>query len=536
MAEIQTLTPDTTSQIDENNRKVLDALDLSDPSWEQLKKIVAEMSKPEVFAKIQDVTKATIHNSALAIMRAGWPNTEREKAILQLQARLFPSIALNMKLEQTAKPSGNLNWIIKADRTVDTDALKNLSPDQIREKIGKLNKADIKLVMASLDTLESGLLKQTIMQVVTPFVETMVQNGYTIEDSSDIDFLQKNAGLWTKGLITAWSISNRDTLFDWKKKYLLKWDKILPLNNEKWELTKAGIDISKINTVDLKASAQELRKQLPATFDKVKFGEVINNFLKSDNKLLKWIGDILKFFWALLGIDFGEKWEASKEKVLEPKEKRALLESMLKKDGPYDVSSFFDAATWKISGRNDDPKFQLYLADIDRIVWPGVVTKWNDGKYVYNDELMGKIRVFQLNHRVQELTGKLDSDGIAALLKNLDSDGKIIQAPNAPAPAATTAPAATERATETREKHALADLFLPLKNKTTQELLSDKSLLKAIADQIGNKAKVIQFQISLWLRSDDPDKAKRPDGKIWAETVKAYFAKYEGGFVKKLKH
>ena len=90
------------------------------------------------------------------------------------------------------------------DGTVNTESLKNLSPDQIKEKIGKMNKADIKLLVASINSVSDGILLQTIKQVITPFVETMVANGYSIEGGDDISFLENNGSEKTKQIITEW--------------------------------------------------------------------------------------------------------------------------------------------------------------------------------------------------------------------------------------------------------------------------------------------------------------------------------------------
>lgn len=518
------------SAINEKNKKILDALDITDPKGEELKKVIGELSKPEVLASIQDATKATIHNSALVIMNSGWPNNDRERLILQLQARLFPSVALNMKIEQTAKPSESLKGIIKQDGTIDTEALKNLSTDQIREKMGKLNKADIKKLVGSLEGID-WLLKQTLMQVVTPFVETMVQNGFSLESATDVDFLSKNGSEKTKKVIEDWKTKVGEKPFDNGKKYIIKWENILPLSNEKWELTAAGIDISKINTVDPKSGAEQLKKQLPANFDKAKFGEFINNLMKSDSKLFKWLGEILKIFWALLGIDFGEKTEAWKEK-LNGKQKRELLVKIGKKNDDYDVSTFFDT-TWNPVDKKDDLGFQKYLGDIDKILWPGYVTKSPDGKlFIFDKRITEGALTLQGTYKIEPKTGKFDAASITKLLEKMDPDWKLIETPQAPAPGPAPAPAQNAPESISEQPHKLKWIMEELRGLDFSAIRKSKDLTQKIQAAFGIQNEnwygprtinaVKQFQINE-LKMEAWNLSNQADWKIWKYTVDKFF-------------
>jgi hypothetical protein len=58
--------------------------------------------------------------------------------------------------------------------------------------------------------------------VVTPFIETMVQNGFSIEDARDVDFLEKNAGENTKKIISEWKAKTEGKAFENGKKYIIK--------------------------------------------------------------------------------------------------------------------------------------------------------------------------------------------------------------------------------------------------------------------------------------------------------------------------
>lgn len=62
----------------------------------------------------------------------------------------------------------------------------------------------MKKLLASLDKIDNSLLKNTVMQVVAPFIETMIQNGFSLDTQDDIAFLEKNGSEKTKTAIAAW--------------------------------------------------------------------------------------------------------------------------------------------------------------------------------------------------------------------------------------------------------------------------------------------------------------------------------------------
>lgn len=522
------------SRLELQNQKILDAISKSDVKPEDIDQISADLSTPEKVQEIRDITKEALRKAWETLSQRKWPLTPREQKIIDLYNRLFAWEFLQKTLTATNKPSGSLSGIMNPDGTVNTESLKNLSPDQIKEKIGKMNKADIKLLVASINSVSDGILLQTIKQVITPFVETMVANGYSIEGGDDISFLENNGSEKTKQIITEWKKTAWEDAFKEGKKYIIKGEKIIPLTTEWWALTKAGIDVSKINTVDPKAGAEQLKRQLPAWFDSTKFGDMVKTLLKSDSKLFKGLGEILKIFCAFLGIDLSEKKEASKEK-LSGKQKRELLVKMGKKNDDYDITSFFDTK-WDIIDKKDDPGFKKYLADIDKILWPGALTKSGDGKlFVYDKAITELTLGMQEAYKIQPKTGKLDASSIAKLLEKMDSEWRLIEAvPPQAAPAPVAAPEKPPEA----PKHKFADLYEWLKNKTSYEdIKNDTAARKLIQSTVWvtedtygpkTKAAVKEFQVrELSMQKTNSKMENFADWFFWPKTIALLKAKID---------
>lgn len=502
---------------------------------EDVDKITAILDKTEVVDAIKKVVDSTFATETLNRLNQKSVLTEWDKAIIRLLALLYPELTIKNRLEQTDNPSGKITAILNGGgNALNFEEFKKLKPEQIKEIFRSISKGDLLAIARGIpekkpDTLDQATF-DTLKATVSITVSSMLQNGMSIENEEDITFIERFWTPETKMALDAFRKSSGEKPFDGGKKYVMKWSIIESLTTPDGKITK-GIDISKINTIDLKASAEEIKKQMPQGFDKAKFWEAISSLLKSDTKIFKWIGEFLKVLLTLLGIDLAEKNDASTEKPLEAKQKRELLMKMGKANDSYDVSTFFDSK-WGVVVDRKDSKFQLYLADVDKLIWPNALKKWEDGKtLVYDDTVTEKIKAYQNALKMPNPTGKLDIASVTVMLTRLDADGKlIVEAPQAqPAPAAEP----LREATEAPKKHEYADLFDSMKWKSTKELLSDKALIEQIRAKIWDKTAVTQFQKELWLKYLDPNPAKRPDGKLGEETVKAFFARYPEGNIPK---
>ncbi|GAB0174390.1 MAG: hypothetical protein HHAS10_02690 [Candidatus Altimarinota bacterium] len=505
------------SRLEQQNQRILDAISKSDIKPEDIDQISTELSSPDKIKEIRDATKEALRKAWETLSQKKGPLTPREQKIIDLYNRLFSAELIQKTLVATNTPSESLKGIIKPDGTLDSDAIKDLSPDQIREKIGKLNKADVKKLLTSLDKIDNSLLKNTVMQVVTPFIETMLQNGFSLETQDDIAFLEKNGSEKTKTAIAAWKKGAGDDPFKDGKKYIIKGEKILPLSNEKGELTTAGIDISKINTVDPKAGAEQLKKQLPPNFDRAKFGEFVNNLLKSDSKIFKGIGDILKIFGALLGIDFGQKIETGKEKPLDKKEKIALLKDMLNPaNGRYNLSS----GTINYASEGG----QKFLEDIGKLGFgEGLPDKGPDGKYTYSQKLIKAVSEFSTKLGISPAVEILNEEGLKKILAKLESSTDQNPQQQPPAPA--------ERTPEKPTRHPLADKFERFKDLTDKNQIL--ALGRTIRNEIGGVDAVIRLQEELGFKKKPGKGEQKADGIIGEKTVAAYRDKYPEGNIPK---
>jgi hypothetical protein len=121
-------------------------------------------------------------------------------------------------------------------------------------------------------------------------IATMIESGMSIENSDDIAFLEKNGGPNIQKVIQ--QAKSDGILKEYKEgaKYIIKKEgndlKITQINAVKPTLPE-GMDISKINTVDMKKGAPQLLKELPPSFDKSKVEGMVRDLLNSSNPALR---------------------------------------------------------------------------------------------------------------------------------------------------------------------------------------------------------------------------------------------------------
>lgn len=532
-----TETPNSHEDIARSLDTKLRLADLPDSS-NDIDALSKHLDKPEKILAIKAITGASIEAAIQKIRAKEWPLSPSDQKILGLYERLFAMEAsLNKQLAITNKPSGKISAVLNGNGgALNFEQLKNLPPEKIQELFRSVNKGDLIAMARSIpekkpewvDQLTFDLLKS----IVSATLATMIQNGVTIENQGDIDFLEKNGNDQIKLAIKKakeWTWILKD--YTWNPKVIIKSNgsdvSLDPLVDASEKLIK-GIDISKINTVDLKVGAEQLKKQLPVWTDKAKMEEMVRGLLDSKNGALRGLGELMKIFWALLGLNFDKK-AAPGEKTLEldKKWKRDFLESMSKKNDRYDIATIFDAQ-WNLA--KDHPKLQSYLEDVAKLqIAKDIPTKNTDDQYVYDEKLTKAIKDYQISVWIKENpSGKLDAKWIWEILLRLDTDGKVKSDIPAVAPSAI--------APET-PKHRLTGLYEWLKNKQTFDgIRSDSVSRELIQKELGvtgewsywpkTKAAVVDFQIKELgmqkIRRGAPDFA---DGLFWPDTVRKLWEK-----------
>lgn len=513
--------------------------DLKDIDISKVSTLLDTPEANDAFKKTIDQTYAT---EVMTRIEQKPALTESDRSIMRLFAILHPELAINARLEATSKPSWKITAVLNGDGgALNFEEFKKLTNEQIQELFRNINKWDLLALARSIpdtkpdpiDPASFDLLKSSISATLN----SMIQSGISISSEEDIQMIERYSSAESKATLIEFRKIFGEKPFDSGKKYHMQWARIEPLTTADGKLTK-GIDISKINTLDIKASAEQMKKQLGWSFDKTQFAETISKFLKSDLKVFKWLSEFLKIFATLLGIDFGDNNDASKEKPLEAKQKRELLMKMGKANESYDVSTFFDPVGW-LSTEVKDPKFQLYLADIDKIIGPNAVKKAEDGKtFLFDDVLKEKIKGYQTALKMPSPTGRLDTVSIAVMLTRLDAEGKIIDAPQvapakAPEPLRDTAPAVTEA-----PKHRFSPLYEKLSSKASfEEIKSDPELRKMIQELVDvtedgywplTRAAVKKFQITeLGMQKINRLQANFADGFFGPKTLKLMKAKID---------
>jgi hypothetical protein len=234
--------------------------------------------------------------------------TESDRSILRLFAILHPELAITARLEATSKPSGKITAVLNGDGgALNFEEFKKLTKEQIQELFRNINKWDLLALARSIPDTKPELIDPASFDLlkssISATMNSMIQSGMSISSEEDIQMIERYSSAESKATLIEFRKIFGEKPFDSGKKYHMQWARIEPLTTADGKLTK-GIDISKINTLDIKASAEQMKKQLGWSFDKTQFAETISKFLKSDLKVFKWLSEFLKIFATLLGIDF----------------------------------------------------------------------------------------------------------------------------------------------------------------------------------------------------------------------------------------
>lgn len=501
---------DILSHFEQQAVQVKDKIQIWDLKDTDISKVTTLLDTPAA----NDAFKKTIHQAysteVMTRIQQKPALTESDRSIMRLFAILHPELAITARLEATSKPSGKITAVLNSDGgALKFEEFKKLTNEQIQELFRNINKWDLLALARSIPDTKPELIDQPSFDLlkssISASMNSMIQSGMSVTSIEDIQMIERYWSAESKGVLIEFKRNFGDAAFDWGKKYFIQWSRIEPLTMADGKLTK-GIDISKINTLDIKASTEQIKKQLWWSFDKTQFAETISKLLKSDLKVFKWLSEFLKIFATLLGIDFGENNDASKEKPLEAKQKRELLMKMGKANESYDVSTFFDIVWW-LQTEVKDPKFQLYLADIDKIIGPNAVKKAEDGKtFLFDDVLKEKIKGYQTALKMPSPTWRFDMASIAVMLTRLDAEGKIIDAPQVAPPKAPDLIRETAPAIAEAPKHRFSPLYEKLSSKTSfEDIKSDPVARRMIQELVGvtediywpkTRAAVKNFQVT----------------------------------------
>ena len=484
---------------------------------EDIDKISALLDKPEALQALKKMVDPSFSAEILTRLNKKSVLSEWDQAIMRLLAILYPEQALTTRLEQTNKPSGKVSAVLNGGGgAMNFEQLKTLSLEKIQELFRSINKGDLMAIARTIPDAKPASMDQASFDMMKWLVSatllTMLENGMSIESQQDIDFLEKNGTDETRKTIEEFKSTFWPNAFENNKKFIIKGNTTQSVSGtDQWVLLK-GIDISKINTVDLKTGAEQLKKQLPAWTDKVKMEEMIRNLLDSKSGALRGLWELMKIFGALLGLNLDKK-PAPNEKVpeLDKKRRYALMTNMRDGKNGYTLDEIFDEKwTIKISDKKDT-KLQLYLSDIAKLkIAEWVPAKDTEGGYEMSTKLTDAINTYQKSLSLAP-TWKIDKLWLPLIMAKFDVDGELLKAPN-------TAPEASPK-----EKHPLGERIVALEWKKYGDI---KTILKW--DPIPRN-QIIELQKDLGFTPTNADKSRRLDGDIWPGTVKAFLERYPQG-------
>lgn len=482
------------------------------------------LDTPEKIQAIKFIVWVSIELAVQKIKAKEWIISPSEQKILTLYERLFPLEAgLNKQLIATNKPSGKISAVLNGNGgAMNFEQLKKLTPEKIQELFRSVNKGDLIAIAKAIPDAKPEWIDQNtydlLKSIVSATVINMVQNGMTIENMGDIEFLEKNGNDKIKQSIKKekeWEWILKD--YTWNPKVIIKSNgseiSLDSVINASGKLAK-GIDISKINTVDLKAGAEQLKKQLPEWTDKAKMEEMIHNLLDSKNGALRGLWELMKIFGALLGLNF-EKKVASGEKLVELDKKARYILMTNMRDGKngYILDEIYDDK-WalKISDKKDS-KLQLYLADIAKLkIAEWVPAKDADRKYEISTKLTDAINAYQKSLSITP-TWRIDKIWLPLIMAKFDANGDLLGQPD-PTPEIAT-----------KLEHPLGKRILELEGK---DFATIKTLLKSSPIP---RNQIIELQKELGFTPNNPDKRRSLDGVMGPGTVKEFLLKYDKGMM-----
>lgn len=522
----------------EANLKLKDALTRKDSiEAKDIKSVLwALWDSSNTLSQIDQPNQETIKRSALTILAK--PANDRslgDRFILELYEKLFPlEAALQKQLVPTNQPSANIQSLRNPDGKINMAELQklwDLSPESIKEKFKTLNKWDLKLIMQAIDALPNDV-KTKLKEAMGTVLDSMIVNGFSIEDIKDLEFLKQN---WSPALkeyfqtkLKASEVATITADIQNGKKYVLKNTNntytINALTSETGTLP-AWLDLSKLNTLDTKTAVADIQKRAEQMKQAGQGWDM--DSIRTMIKWLKKFGSLGEFlaliFGGIFGVnDSGDKKEWWPEKAKTNLEKRKMLDKMSVKNDKYDLSSLFDAKTGKITGEQTSKEFQEYLKDVYVLVGKELPKK-EDEKLTYDTSLIELVKKYEnsLGIEAKDQTWRLDKAKVDLILSKLDPNGELKKTEWA----VPTTPEVVEA------DHPQKELFEKMKWKTTRDIRADKWIQKEIRDKIWDRNAIIRLQEEVWLQRNGVWNQKA-DGIIWEVTVDKFFRTFENWKIK----
>ncbi len=528
-----------TPDIVEANQRLNDALSSKDTVMpEDMPSVLwALWDASNTLSKVNTINQNTIKKAGGEILaKPELQRTPKDVAILAMFERLFPvEAALQKQLVPTNQPSANIQSLRNPDGSINMAELQklwDLSPESIKEKFKTLNKWDLKLIIQAIDTLPIEAVKTKLKETMGTVLDTMIVNGFSIEDIKDLEFLKQNWSLALKDFfqtkLKASEVATITADIQNGKKYVLKNTNnayaISAITSETGTLP-AWLDLSKLNTLDTKTAVADIQKRAEQmkqagqgwNMDSIR---TMINWLKKFGSLGEFLALI---FGGIFGVnDSGDKKEWWPEKAKTNLEKRKMLDRMSVKNDKYDLSSLFDAKTGKITGEQTSKEFQEYLKDVYVLVGKELPKK-EDEKLTYDTSLIELVKKYEnsLGIEAKDQTWRLDKAKVELILSKLDPNGELKKTEWA----IPTAPEVVEA------DHPQKALFDKMKWKTTRDIRADKWIQKEIRDKIWDRNAIIRLQEEVWLQRNGVWNQKA-DGIIWEVTVDKFFRTFENWKIK----
>lgn len=447
-----------------------------------------------------------------------------------LLLKVNPEAALKRAMERS-KPNKTIEDLIKLDGKVDTHKLSTMTEAEIKTKFNSLNKWDLVALLSSMsDTANANISEQekkaydTVKTIVKPLVEQMIKNGFSIETTKDSDFLLIHGSEAVRTAITE-ARGDKWLLKDPGKKCILRQAPggkitLTPIPDKPEDIQK--LDLSRLNTASSSEAAKTMQEQIKkAGVDPEKisqnFGQSIDSLLNSNNSMMKWLWELMKFFGTLLWFykEGGKPMESWKEKMPDWL-KISLLENILatpKNDSGYKIDDIKFDKDNNLEKPKDEPS-RKYIADVQKLLDIHETERdssWNE-TLIYGpktrDAVLNKQKtLFPGETEKAKHTGRFDRTTATTLLESLKPAQK---------------PEPKVEAKEEAKSEIPPEKSAALKSLEWKKTFKSSESIKAIQTLVGaepdgklgpkTRAAIKELQGKLWVSQD---------GNFWPKTLDA---------------
>ncbi len=455
------------------------------------------------------------------------------KIVNELLAKLYPEKSLQIQTEKTNKPSTEMKKLLDGLTQTPQDITKltefsQQSPEKIKELFKNLNKWDL-VQLGSIFNDGRNIpepLKLELEKILKPllslFIDTMLSNGFSIENTTNIAFLKQNGSEAVKTFIADQENTGKP-LEEYKN-----WSQLIfKVKNGTYSLEPAikdkklpdWLDITRLNTINIWSSEAEVRKSLgEKNVTKESLWKVIKDMEKYPE--LRSLNYFLQLIGKMFGMKFDDTTKSPENPVLKEKEWKQKFNWMLSETwGKYSLASLFNGEGNLID--KESKNSQEFLSDLEAL-W--FVSK-KDGKLTFDDSVKENIKAkykalwwtegkASIPDCLKYINSQYDEKG-----ERLKMEDKRAEAPIAPAVAPAEKP-----------KYKYAEFFAGLEWKNLKDI---RTALKTSWSSAPSKADIESIQQEFWFSKNSNDKATRLDGDLWPATIREYFKKYNRDWTKK---